>query len=158
MIRVGIGYDSHRFVPGRRLVLAGQHIVHDFGLAGHSDADAVAHAIIDALLGATGAGDIGQLFPDTDPRWRDADSLMLLHTVVQLLRDRGADPVHIDVTVIVEQPRIGPYREAMSTALARVLGVTDSSVSIKGKSNEGMGWIGRGEGLAVIAVATVEVR
>ncbi len=158
MIRVGIGYDSHRFVEGRKLVLAGQHMDHALGLAGHSDADAVSHALIDALLGAAGAGDIGTLFPDTDPTWKNADSLMLLHAVVQHLRERGAAPQQADITVIVEQPRIGPYREAMRVALARVLDLPADRISVKGKSNEGMGWIGRGEGVAVIAVATVEVR
>ncbi len=158
MIRVGIGYDSHRCVAGRKLGLAGQHLDHDLGLAGHSDADAVAHALIDALLGAAGAGDIGTLFPDTDPTWENADSLMLLHAVVQHLRDLGATPQQADITVIVEQPRIGPHREAMQVALARVLDLPAGRVNVKGKSNEGMGWIGRGEGVAVIAVATVEVR
>ena len=158
MIRTGIGYDSHRFVTGRELILGGQRIPWPMGLAGHSDADAVAHALTDALLGAAGAGDIGKLFPDHDPRWKDADSLHLLELAVGLLRDRGVEPRQADITVISEGPRVGPYAEAMATALARALAVAPAMISVKGKSNEGMGWIGRGEGLAVIAVATVEAR
>lgn len=156
MIRTGIGYDSHRFVDGRPLVLAGQRIPYPRGLLGHSDADAVAHALTDALLGAAAAGDIGMLFPDSDPQWKDADSLSLLQRAVQHLRERGMAPRQADITVITEGPRVGPHAEAMSAALAGVLGVAPSMISVKGKSNEGMGWIGRGEGLAVIAVATVE--
>jgi 2-C-methyl-D-erythritol 2,4-cyclodiphosphate synthase len=156
MIRVGIGYDSHPYVSGRPLILAGQHIPSDRGLAGYSDADAVAHALTDALLGAVGAGDIGKLFPPGDQRWKDADSLFLLHEAVIHLRERGWRPVQADLTVIAEEPTLGPYTEAMCTALARVLGVEQGAVSVKAKTNEGMGFVGRGEGLAVIAVATVE--
>lgn len=156
MIRTGIGYDSHRFVDGRPLVLAGQRIPYPRGLLGHSDADAVAHALTDALLGAAAAGDIGMLFPDSDPQWRDADSLALLERAVQHIRGRGMAPRQADITVITEGPRVGPHALAMAAALAGVLGVAPSMISVKGKSNEGMGWIGRGEGLAVIAVATVE--
>jgi 2-C-methyl-D-erythritol 2,4-cyclodiphosphate synthase len=158
MIRTGIGYDSHRFVEGRPLVLGGQHIPHPRGLLGHSDADAVTHALTDALLGAAGAGDIGLLFPDTDVRWQGADSLYLLHLAVEHLRERGFEPRQADITVITEAPRIGPYASSMAAALARVMGLDPVLVSVKGKSNEGMGWIGRGEGLAAIAVATVEGR
>lgn len=158
MIRTGIGYDSHRFGPGRPLVLAGQRIPHPLGLVGHSDADAVCHALADALLGAAGAGDIGMLFPDTDPQWKDADSLWLLHQAIEHVRERGMEPRQADITVIAEAPRIRPHAVAMATALARVMGVEPGAVSVKGKTNEGMGWIGRGEGLAVIAVATVEAR
>lgn len=156
MIRVGIGYDSHPFVEGRSLILGGQHIAYDRGLLGYSDADAVAHALTDAVLGAVGAGDIGKLFPSGDKRWKDADSLYLLHVAVMHIREQGWRPLQADVTVIAEAPRIGPYTEAMCTALGRVLGVEARNVSVKAKSNEGMGFIGRGEGLAVIAVATVE--
>jgi len=147
---VGIGYDSHRFEQGRRLVLGGVEIDHERGLAGHSDADVLTHAVIDALLGAAGSGDIGTLFPDDDERWRDADSVDLLRTAVGTIAGRVAN---IDATVICEQPRLGPHREEME----RVLGeATSARVSVKATSNEGMGWIGRGEGIACIAVAFVD--
>ena len=155
-MRVGIGYDSHRFADGRRLVLGGVLIPHERGLAGHSDADAVAHAVTDALLGAAALGDIGAHFPPTDQRWRDADSIGLLEQAVGLLRDRGFRPVNVDVTVVCEAPRIGPHVPAMRARLAGVLGVAPDAVSVKGKSNEGMGWIGRGEGIAAMAVALVD--
>ena len=158
MIRVGIGYDSHRFVEGRPLVLGGITIPHRRGLAGHSDADAVAHALIDAILGAAAAGDIGQLFPDTDPRWKDADSMELLRTAHELIRGRGFALVHADLTIVVEQPRLAPYLGSMAATLAQKLGTAPGSVSLKAKSNETMGFIGRGEGIAVIAVATLESR
>jgi len=156
MLRIGIGYDSHPFVAGRPLVLGGQHIKHDKGLLGYSDADAVAHALTDALLGAAGAGDIGTLFPPGEPRWKDADSLYLLHVAVEHLRELGFTPRQADLTIITEEPRIAPHAERIRTALGRVLGVAPSRIGLKAKSNEGMGFIGRGEGLAVIAVATVE--
>ena len=156
MVRVGIGYDSHRFAEGRPLILAGQRIPHSLGLAGHSDADAVAHAIIDALLGAAGAGDIGALFPDTDPAWQDADSMRLLDLTRLRLATGGYRPVQIDVTIILERPKLGPYKVAMADAIRQGLGLREGSVSIKAKTNEGMGFIGRGEGIAVMAVATVE--
>lgn len=154
-MRAGIGYDSHRFAEGRPLVLGGVVIPHDRGLAGHSDADAVAHAITDALLGAAGLGDIGTLFPPSDERWRDADSIALLERVVALLGESGFRPTSVDVTVICETPRIGPHARAMRARLAPALGLEPGAVSIKGKTNEGMGWIGRGEGVAVMAVACV---
>jgi 2-C-methyl-D-erythritol 2,4-cyclodiphosphate synthase len=150
MSPIGIGYDSHRFVAGRRLVLGGVEIEHDRGLAGHSDADVVAHATIDALLGAAGEGDIGTLFPDGEEIWRDADSIDLLRTVVGIISGRI---VNIDATVICEQPRLAPYRTEMERILAEV---TSARVSVKATSNESMGWIGRGEGIACIAVASVE--
>ncbi len=156
MIRVGIGYDSHRFVEGRPLILAGQRIPHPLGLAGHSDADAVAHAVIDALLGAAGAGDIGTLFPDTDPTWEGADSMAMLELARLRLATEGYRPVQIDVTVVLEQPKLGPHKGAMAEAIRRVLGLPARAVSVKAKTNEGMGFIGRGEGIAVMAVATVE--
>jgi 2-C-methyl-D-erythritol 2,4-cyclodiphosphate synthase len=148
-MRVGIGYDSHRFAAGRRLVLGGIEIDHEAGLAGHSDADVVTHAVIDALLGATGLGDLGTHFPPTEERWRDADSLDLLRTVLGLL---GGPVLNVDVSVICEAPRLGPHREQMARNLSAVLG---APVSVKTTSNEGMGWIGRGEGIACVAVALV---
>jgi 2-C-methyl-D-erythritol 2,4-cyclodiphosphate synthase len=147
---VGIGYDSHRFADGRRLVLGGVEIDHPHGLAGHSDADVLAHAVIDALLGAAGAGDIGTLFPDEEERWRDADSIDLLRTVVGTVSGRIAN---IDATVVCEEPRLGPYRAEMERILAEA---TSARVSVKATTNEGMGWIGRGEGIACIAVASLE--
>jgi 2-C-methyl-D-erythritol 2,4-cyclodiphosphate synthase len=158
MIRVGIGYDSHRFVEGRPLVLGGITIPHSRGLAGHSDADAVTHALIDAILGAAAAGDIGQLFPNTDPRWKDADSMELLRSAQELIRRRGYAVVQADLTIVVEQPRLAPYLELMAGTLAQQLGTPAGSVSLKAKTNETMGFIGRGEGIAVIAVATLESR
>jgi 2-C-methyl-D-erythritol 2,4-cyclodiphosphate synthase len=147
---VGIGYDSHRFAPGRRLVLGGVEIEHELGLDGHSDADVLTHAVIDALLGAAGEGDIGTMFPDDDARWKDADSIDLLRTVVGTL----AGPVlNIDATLICEQPRLGPHRAEMERVLAEV---TSARVSVKATTNEGMGWIGRGEGIACIAVASLQ--
>lgn len=156
MIRTGIGYDSHRFAEGRPLILGGQHIPHPRGLTGHSDADAVAHALTDALLGAAGMGDIGMLFPDSDPRWKDADSIQLLREAVRQLRAAGMEPRQADIAVITEVPRIRPHAAAMAATLAEAVGIPASAISVKGKTNEGMGWIGRGEGVAVMAVATVE--
>jgi 2-C-methyl-D-erythritol 2,4-cyclodiphosphate synthase len=158
MTRVGIGYDSHRFEEGRPLVLGGIRIPHLRGLAGHSDADAVAHALTDAILGAAAAGDIGQHFPDSDPRWKDADSMELLGSAHELVRGRGYVFAQADLTIITEQPRLGPHLGAMAERLAQRLGTRPGSVSLKAKTNEGMGFIGRGEGIAVIAVATLEAR
>src|SRR6476646_576852 len=154
-IRVGFGYDSHRFGEGGPLKLAGVDIAFDKHLVGHSDGDAVAHAITDAILGAVGAGDIGELFSDRDPANRGRDSLEMLGVAVSRVRGAGYRVSQIDVTVIAEAPRIAPYREAMQIGLPRVLCIEPSSVSLKGKTNEGMGWIGRGEGLACLAVATI---
>jgi 2-C-methyl-D-erythritol 2,4-cyclodiphosphate synthase len=156
--RVGIGYDSHRFLAGRPLVLGGVAVPHTHGLAGHSDADAIAHALTDAILGAAGAGNIGQLFPDTDPRWKDADSMEMLGTAHELVRDRGLTLAQADCAVITEAPRLAPHLLAMGAALAARLGVESGAISVKAKTNEGMGFIGRGEGLAVIAVAVLEAR
>lgn len=158
MTRVGIGYDSHRFVAGRPLVLGGITIPHPRGLRGHSDADAVAHALTDAILGAANAGNIGQLFPDDDPQWKDADSMELLRTAHELVRGRGHAVVQADITVITEAPKLAPHLPAMSATLAARLGLAAGAISVKAKTNEGMGFIGRGEGLAVIAVATLEAR
>lgn len=147
---IGIGYDSHRFAEGRRLVLGGVEIDHPRGLAGHSDADVLTHAVIDAILGAGGGGDIGTMFPDDDERWEGADSIDLLRTVVGTI----AGPiVNVDATVICEEPRLGSYRGQMERTIAAV---TSARVSVKATSNEGMGWIGRGEGIACIAVASVQ--
>jgi len=158
MTRTGIGYDSHRFAPGRRLVLGGITIPHPEGLAGHSDADVVAHALTDAILGAAGAGSIGGLFPDTDPRWKDADSMVLLREAYTAVRERGYVFVQCDITVIAEAPKIGPHAAQMATRIAEVLGAAPGDVNVKGKTNEGMGFIGRREGMAAIAVATLERR
>jgi 2-C-methyl-D-erythritol 2,4-cyclodiphosphate synthase len=146
---VGIGYDSHRFAAGRRLVLGGVEIEHEQGLEGHSDADVLTHAVIDALLGAAGAGDIGTMFPDTEPQWQGADSIDLLRTAIGTI---AGSVVNVDATLICEQPRLGPYRAEMERKLAEA---TSARVSVKATSNEGMGWIGRGEGIACIAVAMV---
>jgi 2-C-methyl-D-erythritol 2,4-cyclodiphosphate synthase len=151
-MRVGIGYDSHRFAAGRRLVLGGVEIEHDAGLAGHSDADVVTHAVIDALLGAGGLGDLGTHFPPDDETWRDADSLDLLRTVIGMLDGAVAN---VDVTVICEAPRLGPHRAEMERNLTDVLG---APASVKATSNEGMGFTGRGEGIACVAVALVNAQ
>jgi 2-C-methyl-D-erythritol 2,4-cyclodiphosphate synthase len=156
--RVGIGYDSHRFVDGRPLVLGGVTIPHSRGLAGHSDADAVAHALTDAILGAAGAGNIGQLFPDTDPQWKDADSMELLRTAHELIRGRGLRLVQADLTVITELPKLQPHLAPMAASLAARLALPTGAINVKAKTNEGMGFIGRGEGLAVMAVALLEAR
>lgn len=154
--RVGIGYDSHRFAPGGPMILAGVRIPAAISLAGHSDADAVAHAVTDALLGAAAAGDIGALFPDSDPANRGRDSMEMLTAAHTAVRALGFAVMNVDVTVIAETPRIGPHALAMRGNLATVLDVLVDCVCVKGKSNEGMGWIGRGEGLACIAVATLQ--
>jgi 2-C-methyl-D-erythritol 2,4-cyclodiphosphate synthase len=153
--RCGIGYDSHRLVPGGPLRLGGVSIPVPLSLTGHSDGDAVAHALTDAVLGAAAADDIGTLFPDSEPANRGRDSLDMLRQAVSRISDRGWLVVNADVTVIAEHPRLAPYRDAMRAALAGALGVDADAVSIKGKTNEGMGWIGRGEGIACIAVATI---
>jgi len=153
--RVGIGYDSHRFTPGGPVVLGGVRIPADVSLVGHSDADAVAHAVTDAVLGAVAAGDIGSLFPDNDETNKGRDSIEMLRGAVQSVRALGYTVSNVDVTVVAEFPRIGPHAPAMRARLADALGVPAPAVSVKGKTNEGMGWIGRGEGVACIAVATL---
>jgi 2-C-methyl-D-erythritol 2,4-cyclodiphosphate synthase len=154
--RAGIGYDSHRLEGGRPLVLGGVHIEDARrGLAGHSDADALTHAVIDALLGAAGLGDIGQHFPDTDPRWRDAHSLDLLKTVVGQLAEAGYRPANIDATVACEEPKLGPFRDDMRTRLAEAAGLEPHAVNVKFTTGEKMGFVGRGEGIAALAIATV---
>jgi 2-C-methyl-D-erythritol 2,4-cyclodiphosphate synthase len=154
-LRVGIGYDSHRFEAGGPLVLGGIRIPADVHLHGHSDGDAILHAVTDAILGAAGAGDIGEMFSDRDPANKGADSVAMLKAAVARLRAAGFRPQQVDITVIAEHPRIAPHRTTMREATAAALGVDLAQVSLKGKTNEGMGWIGRGEGLACIAVATI---
>ena len=157
-MRVGIGYDSHAFAPKgkkRKLILGGIEIPHDRGLAGHSDADAVAHAVTDALLGAAGLGDIGRMFPNDDPQWKDANSLQLLNQAFLKVVEAGFQFVHADVTIIAEKPKLAPHVDAMEAKIAEALLAGAAHVSIKAKTNEGMGWIGRGEGIAVFAVATL---
>lgn len=154
-VRVGIGYDSHRFAPRRPLILGGVSIPSDVGLQGHSDGDAVCHAITDAILGAAGLGDIGEMFPDTDVANKDRDSIVMLGAAVRRISACGLQVGQVDVTVISEAPRVGSYRDEMRRRLASALGIDSGSVSVKGKTNEGMGWIGRREGLACIAVATL---
>jgi 2-C-methyl-D-erythritol 2,4-cyclodiphosphate synthase len=149
--RAGIGYDSHRFSEGGLLILGGVEVPNSRGLEGHSDADVVAHAITDAVLGAAGLGDIGTHFPPSDERWRDADSIELLRTAVAMVP--GA-VVNADATVICEEPRLGEYRSEMERILTEAIG---APVSVKATTNEGMGWIGRGEGIACLAVASVEI-
>jgi 2-C-methyl-D-erythritol 2,4-cyclodiphosphate synthase len=148
--RAGIGYDSHPFEAGRRLVLGGVEIEHSRGLAGHSDADVLTHAVCDALLGAAGLGDLGTHFPPDEERWRGADSLDLLRTVVGML---PGEPLNADATLIAEEPALGQYRAAMERNLTATLG---APVSVKATTNEGMGWVGRGEGIACLAVAVVD--
>lgn len=152
-LRIGSGYDLHRLAAGRRLVLGGVVIPFDKGLQGHSDADAVSHAVTDAILGAAGAGDIGTHFPDTDPTWKDADSIALLRRAAAIVASAGYGVVNVDVTVIAERPKIAPHADAMRHNLARAIGIDPAQVSVKGKTNEGVGSIGAGESIAVHAVA-----
>lgn len=158
MIRTGIGFDIHRFAAGRKLILGGVRIESDIGLMGHSDADVLCHAVIDALLGAVADGDIGTHFPDTDKRWKDADSLTMLAAVGERLKNKGAVVVNIDVSVLAEKPRLTPYRAEMRKNIARALGIDEAKVSIKATTLEGLGALGRGEGIAAMAVASVEER
>jgi 2-C-methyl-D-erythritol 2,4-cyclodiphosphate synthase len=151
----GIGWDSHRLVAGRPLILGGVTIPHDRGLAGHSDADVLAHAVIDALLGAAALGDVGDHFPDSDPRYAGADSIALLRTVVATLAQRGLGVVHVDTTVLMEAPKLSPHREAIRASLAAALAIAPERVNVKASTGEGMGFIGREEGVAALAVATI---
>ena len=155
-VATGLGYDCHRFVAGRRLVLGGVELAHDRGLAGHSDADVLTHAIIDALLGAAGLGDIGHHFPDTDEQYRDASSLDLLRTTVAMLMHRGVSIAHVDATVVIERPHVAPARDEIRMSLAEALGISPEHVSVKATRGEGMGFVGREEGAAALAIATVE--
>ncbi len=158
MIRTGIGFDIHRFAAGRRLVLGGVEIPCDEGLEGHSDADVICHALADALLGSIADGDIGQHFPNTDPKWKNADSVELLRHVVLRLKARGFHVVNVDAVVTAQKPKVMPYALRMRERLAPVLEVGLDDVSIKATTMEGLGAIGRSEGIAVMAVATVEKR
>jgi len=151
--RVGIGYDVHRLVPGRRLVLAGVEIESELGLDGHSDADVALHALCDALLGAAALGDIGHHFPSGDARWKDADSLDLLQRVRELLADYAIG--NVDITIVAERPRLAPHVDLMRTRIGDALGLAVSSVSVKATTNERIGFVGRGEGIAALAVATI---
>jgi 2-C-methyl-D-erythritol 2,4-cyclodiphosphate synthase len=151
-VRVGLGIDTHRFADGRPLILGGVEIPHSRGLAGHSDADVLAHAITDAILGAADMGDIGQHFPDTDPRYEGADSIVLLREVVALVRAEGWKVEHVDATVMMERPKLAPHRDAIAARLREAVGAT---VSVKATTGEGMGFVGREEGVAALAVATL---
>ena len=155
MTRTGIGFDIHRFVTGRKLILGGVEIPSPEGLDGHSDADVLCHALADALLGAIADGDIGQHFPNTDPRWKNADSVELLRLVVLRVNAKGFHVVNVDAMITAEKPKVMPYAQRMRERLAPVLGVTIDDVSVKATTMEGLGAIGRGEGIAVMAVATV---
>jgi 2-C-methyl-D-erythritol 2,4-cyclodiphosphate synthase len=154
-VRTGIGWDSHRLVEGRPLILGGVTIPYDKGLHGHSDADVLTHAIIDALLGAASMDDIGALFPDTDAAYKDADSLALLRDVVGRIAGAGFAIEHVDATVIMERPKLAPHRADIRAALARALGLTAAQVNVKASTGEGLGFVGRGEGVAALAVATL---
>jgi 2-C-methyl-D-erythritol 2,4-cyclodiphosphate synthase len=154
-MRIGIGYDSHRLIQGRKLIIGGVEIPSERGLLGHSDGDVLTHAIIDALIGAAGLGDIGKHFPDSDPRWKDASSIMLLKGIIDLLSEKGFEILWVDSTVIADMPRINPYIESMKRALSSA-GIREGLINIKAKSNEGMGFIGRGEGIAAQAVCLLE--
>jgi len=154
----GIGYDCHRLVAGRRLVLGGVEIPCELGLEGHSDADVLTHAVIDALLGAAGLGDIGELFPDSDERYRDADSLVLLGGVVTSVIATGLEVENVDATVVMERPKLAPHREAIRANLAKALGLPPQRVNVKATTGEGIGFVGRGEGVAALAVASLRAR
>lgn len=154
----GIGYDSHRLGGGRKLILGGVEIAHERGLEGHSDADVLAHAIIDALLGAAGMGDIGEHFPDTEERFRDADSIELLETIVARVAEAGLQIVNVDSTVVIEAPKLGPYKGAIRARLAGALGLEPERVNVKASTGEGIGFVGRGEGVAALAVVGLRHR
>ncbi|WP_397546014.1 2-C-methyl-D-erythritol 2,4-cyclodiphosphate synthase [Rhodothermus marinus] len=156
--RIGFGYDVHRLVPGRPLILGGVRIPSERGLAGHSDADVLLHAIADALLGAAALGDIGQHFPDTDPRWKDADSLELLRQVYHQVVAAGYEVANVDSTVVLERPRLRPYIDAMRANIARVLDLPIDAVSVKATTSEGMGFVGTGEGAVAFAVCLLRPR
>ena len=155
-IRIGIGFDVHRVGPGRKFILGGVDIPHNLGLAGHSDADVLVHAISDAILGAANMGDIGTLFPDSDPKYKDASSLTLLASVVQAIAVKGYTVNNVDATVAAEAPKIFPYYSRMSGNIANTIGLDPEAVSVKATTTEGLGYTGRGEGVAAWAVATVE--
>jgi 2-C-methyl-D-erythritol 4-phosphate cytidylyltransferase/2-C-methyl-D-erythritol 2,4-cyclodiphosphate synthase len=156
VMRIGTGYDLHRLVPGRALILAGVRIPYEVGLEGHSDADIVCHAVTDAILGAAAAGDIGRLFPDSDPKFKDSDSIKLLQHAMDVVRAAGFHVINVDVTVIAERPKLRPHVDAMRANLATALGIDIGAVSIKGKTNEGIGEVGRGEAMACHAIALLK--
>lgn len=156
VVRVGTGFDAHRLVPGRPLMLGGVAVPHDRGLLGHSDGDCVVHAVCDALLGAAGAGDMGQHFPSSDPKWKDAAGGVFLREVARLLAGRGYRVANVDVTVIAEAPVLGPHLEGMRARIAEGLGLDRESVSVKAKSTDRLGAIGRGEGIAAQATALLQ--
>lgn len=153
MYRIGIGYDSHRLIDGRPLILGGEIVPHSAGLKGHSDGDALCHAITDAILGAAALGDVGRHFPDTDPQYKGANSLGLLVRAVAMIREAGYVVENIDAVVLAERPKLAPHVDRIRARLAGALGVEPGAVSVKGKTNEGMGEVGRAEGMAVHAVA-----
>jgi 2-C-methyl-D-erythritol 2,4-cyclodiphosphate synthase len=155
-VRSGIGWDSHRLVAGRPLILGGVDFEHDRGLAGHSDADVLTHAVMDALLGAAGAGDIGQWFPDSHEDFKDADSIALLRVVVSELEARGVRPTHCDTTILMERPKLGAHRDAIRESLAGSLKLPFQAVNVKASTGEGMGFVGREEGVAALAIVTVD--
>jgi 2-C-methyl-D-erythritol 2,4-cyclodiphosphate synthase len=155
-VRVGLGYDAHRLVAGRPLILGGVNIPHTQGLLGHSDADVLSHAIGDAFLGAVGAGDLGTHFPDKDPAYKDISSLILLERIMEVVRDRGFKPVNVDATIVAQEPRLASHIPAMQANLAPILGLTPAEVNIKATTTEHMGFAGRGEGMAAYAVVLVK--
>ncbi len=157
MLRIGFGYDAHRLVPGRRLVLGGVMISHDRGLLGHSDADVLTHAIVDAVIGALARGDIGEHFPDTDPSFKDADSLLLLKTVMEWVRAEGLRVGNLDTTVVTQKPKLAPHISAMKDKLSPILGVDPRRINIKAKTSEGMGFCGREEGMEAFAVVSLVI-
>jgi 2-C-methyl-D-erythritol 2,4-cyclodiphosphate synthase len=157
MTLTGIGYDSHRLIDGRPLILGGVEIPSELGLDGHSDADVLTHAVIDALLGAAGLGDIGEHFPDSDERYRDADSIELLRTVLPRVTAHGLELVNVDTTVVMERPKLGPHREAIRQSLAVALGLAGGRVNVKATTGEGIGFVGRGEGVAALAVVSLRL-
>jgi 2-C-methyl-D-erythritol 2,4-cyclodiphosphate synthase len=158
MFRIGSGHDSHRLVSGRPLILGGIRIEHPLGLAGHSDADAVLHAVTDALLGAAGLGDIGDAYPDTDPQWKDVDSARFLSESMQRLSRMGWVPVNLDITIFAQEPKLGTLKSAMRENIAKLVGVPVDAVNVKAKTGEKVGHIGRGEAIACHAVALIEKR
>jgi 2-C-methyl-D-erythritol 2,4-cyclodiphosphate synthase len=155
-VRTGLGYDCHRLLAGRPLILGGVELPADRGLDGHSDADALTHAVIDALLGAAALGDIGMHFPDSDERWRGADSIELLRAAVARVRERGYRIVNVDATIVMEAPKLGPARERMRDRLADALSLAPGEVNVKATTGEGIGFVGRGEGVAALAIATID--
>jgi 2-C-methyl-D-erythritol 2,4-cyclodiphosphate synthase len=156
MIRTGIGYDSHRLVAGRPLVIGGVTFASELGLEGHSDADVLAHAVIDALLGAAGLGDIGEHFPDTEEAWRGADSMQLLQAIVAMVIAGGLEIINVDCTVVMQEPKLGSHRAEIREHLAQALGLPGTRVNVKASTGEGMGFVGRREGVAALAVASVQ--